>query len=201
MYRTRMNSYYPTAIRNIADFTAIIDAEYPEFEDLSDGRDKVINDAYLSTMSEDRVEQWEKLLGVRPAAGSTVSDRRNTVIARIIGQGKLNSQIIKSIVKTFTGSSCKIRLENSIIRIALDPPKEDKTYVLDDLIKEISSKLPAHLGCSVEIAWKTWDEVNNTYRTWDIVRIFHGTWEDVLYGNNGKPNELDISTLDSFYLG
>ena len=36
MYRTRMNEYYPEVVRTIKEFQAIIDAEYPEFENLGE---------------------------------------------------------------------------------------------------------------------------------------------------------------------
>ena len=65
MYYERMNSYYPEVIRTIAEFQAIIDSEYPEFEGLESGRDEVINDAYLPTMSEARISQWEQLLNIK----------------------------------------------------------------------------------------------------------------------------------------
>ena len=49
MYRERMNSYYPEVIRTIYEFQAIIDSEYPEFEDLSAERDNVLMDRLSMT--------------------------------------------------------------------------------------------------------------------------------------------------------
>ena len=80
MYQERMNSYYPQVIRAISEFQAIIDGEYPEFEELSVSKERIPEDAYLLTMSEDRVKQWEAVLGIKPLESSTLEDRREATM-------------------------------------------------------------------------------------------------------------------------
>lgn len=204
MYRERMNSYYPQVIQDISEIRAIIDAEYPEFEELEECNERVISDAYLLTMTEDRVTEWEKNLGIRPFTGATVEDRRNNVVARIRGQGKLNTSLINAIVNALTGNGCKCRLEDSTIYVELLPFDEDKISVEDVIAsvkKELELKIPAHLGLSVDLAYLRWDEVLANNNSWVTVRATHGTWEDVKFGNTRKANMLDTSKLDEFYLG
>ena len=92
MYKERMIGYYPPILSAILEFQAIIGAEYPEYERISTERDTVLNDAYLLTMDEERVLQWERILGITPLVNSTLQDRRDTIVARIRGQGKLNTE-------------------------------------------------------------------------------------------------------------
>ena len=92
-----MINYYPQVIQKITEFQAIINSEYPEFEELAINQEHVVNNAYLLTMGEDRVIEWEKILGIKPIENSSVSDRRETIIARIRGQGKLNTALIENI--------------------------------------------------------------------------------------------------------
>ena len=200
MYQKRMLGYYPTVIQSILEFQAIIQAEYPEIKNLHDSREDVLSNAYLSTMSETRIEQWEKLLNIKPLSGSTVSDRRETIISRIRGQGKLNTDLIKSIVKTFTGGDCRTWIEDSTLFIGL-LPSGNKEYILDNLVQEIKIKLPAHLNCNILKTWQTWGDITSKYANWEAVRQIYGTWEDVLYDLQDKPNQLDYSTLDSLHLG
>ena len=201
MYQTRMIGYYPKAIQSIDEFQAIIDAEHPEIEAVSSGGERIISDSYLLTMSEERIAQWEQLLGIRPLEDSSVEDRRETIIARIRGQGKLNTALIKSIVKTFTNSDCKTWIENSTLYIKLRPPKNGKEYSIDNLTQELASKVPAHLSYDISKAWQYWENVNSDHTNWQIVKQVYGTWEDVLYDQRSKANMLDYSTLDTFYLG
>lgn len=175
-----MNSYYPQVIQSILEFQAIIDSEYPELESISDGAERVINDAYLTTMSEDRIEQWENMLGIQPLENSSVSDRRETVIARIRGQGKLNTELINIIVGTFTGGTANSWVKNGVLYVEITPPPNNKQYQFLNVEQELKNKIPAHLGLQVSRNYYTWEEIENTYATWGDVESTFGTWEDVL---------------------
>lgn len=179
MYRERMNSYYPQVIQAITDFKSIIDSEYPEFEDLSLAKDRVINDAYLITMTEERIEQWEKLLGIRPLANSSVSDRRDTVIARIRGQGKLNTALINVIVNTFTGGTANSWIKDGVLYVEITPPPNNKQFKFANVEQELSKKVPAHLGLSVTRQYLAWADVKNTYATWQDIKNNFVNWNDV----------------------
>ena len=179
MYQERMNSYYPQVIQSIAEFQAIINSEYPEFEELSESGTRVIDDAYLTTMSESRVEQWENILGIKPIEDSTVSDRRDTIVARIRGQGKLNTELINSIVNAFTGGSAKSYIKDSILYVEITPPKENKQFQFANVEQELGLKVPAHLGLKVDRNYYEWYEVKGDNPTWQDVKNNFGTWENV----------------------
>lgn len=200
MYRERMNSYYPQVIQSILEFQAIIDSEYPEIENVSDGADRVINDAYLTTMSEERIEQWENMLGIQPIEGSSVSDRRETVIARIRGQGKLNTELINIIVGTFTGGTAKSWVEGSVLCVEIALPPNNKQFQFLNVEQELKNKIPAHLRLRVSRDYYNWEEIDDICSTWTDIRNTYSTWEDVLYNTPGKVNELGITKFDEFVL-
>lgn len=179
MYKERMLGYYPSAVSDIVDYQAIIAAEAPEFENADDARTKVLNDAYLSTMDEDRIIQWEKALGITPLNGSTLQDRRDTITARLRGQGKLNTALISSIVNAFTGGTAKSWFKNSTIYVEITPPPGNKEYKFSNVENELKYKIPAHLGLSVDRNYFEWKNVKDNYATWDDVRTEKSTWEDV----------------------
>lgn len=181
MYKERMIGYYPNVIRNIQEFQSIIDSEYPEFEETSNSVNRVTQDAWLSTMSEDRIKEWEELLEITPFPSSTLVDRREVIIARLRGQGKLNTELINSIVATFTGGTAISWFEDSVIHIEVQLPHDNKSFILDNLIQELELKIPAHLGCEITRRYSTWNEINDKYITWLGVKDCHDTWFDVLY--------------------
>lgn len=180
MYQERMFGYYPQVIQAILEFKQIIDAEYPEFEDLSGGVQRVIDDAYLLTMSEDRVKQWEAILNIKPLDDSTVEDRRETIIARIRGQGKLNTELINSIVSVFTGGTAKSWVANSTLYVEIEPPPEDKRFRFENVEQELALKVPAHLNFQVNRNYHTWAEVIEPYPTWQDIKDGFDTWTEVL---------------------
>lgn len=179
MYRERMNNYYPQVIQVIEEFKSIIDAEYPEFEDLSVAKDKVVDDAYFLTMGEERIEQWENILGIRAVENSSVSDRRDTIIARIRGQGKLNTALINSIVNAFTGGTANSWIEDGVLYVEITPPPTNKQFKFANVEQELSKKVPAHLGFNVSRSYLEWAEVKNRYATWQDVKNEFATWTDV----------------------
>lgn len=179
MYRERMNSYYPKVIRNISEFKAIVDAEYPEFEQLSEGVNRITDDSYFSTMSEDRVREWEAILGIKPLEGSSVSDRRETIIARIRGQGKLNTSLINSIVNVFTGGTANSWIEDGVLYVEITPPPKSKQFKFANVEQELKKKIPAHLGFNISRNYLTWGEIATSFETWEDMYTELPTWEDV----------------------
>lgn len=178
IYKERMIGSYPKVIQDILEFKAIINAEYSEFEAQRIGRDHLIQDAYLSTMAEDRIKEWEQVFGITPIEGSTLSDRRETIIARIKGQGKLNTALINNIVHTFTGGSANSWIKNSTLYVEITPPPGNKQYQFDNVKQELSKKVPAHLNFKVSRNYYEWSQVKTTFATWQDVKNA-GTWEDI----------------------
>lgn len=179
MYQKRMNSYYPEVIRAIQEFRAIIDAQYPEFENLNEAIEGITRNAYLSTMDESRVEQWEQIFGIKPIVGSTLVDRRDTVIARLRGQGKLNTTLINSIVNAFTGGTANSWVKDNILYVEITPPKGNKQFQFTNVENELRSKIPAHMGFQISRNYMEWQEIKNKYSTWGDVKNTFATWDDV----------------------
>ena len=178
MYKDRMINYYPNVVSAITEFQAIIDAEYPVFEELAKARQRVMDDAYLTTMGETRITQWEQILRITPLKDSSIEDRRDTIIARIRGQGKLNTETINSIVNTFTGGTARSWVENSCLYVEITPPPNNKSYKFANVEQELKNKIPAHLGFNVSRNYYDWQDVYNKQVLWQTVYDL-GTWENV----------------------
>jgi hypothetical protein len=174
-----MNDYYPHVIRSILEFKSIIDSEYPEVEDVNGCSDRVMEDAYLLTMNEDRILEWEKILGIVPIDGSSVSDRRETITARIRGQGKLNTTLINSIVRTFTGGSANSWVADSTLYVEITPPPGNKQFQFANVEQELRKKVPAHLNFMVSRNYFEWKDIKNSFSTWGDVKSHFDTWDDV----------------------
>ena len=180
MFGQRMIDYYPPVIAGIKEFRSIISAEYPEIENLHAAKDNVLNNAYLSTMDENRIAAWEKALKIVPLANSTIEDRRDVIIARMRGQGKLNTEVINTIVNSFTGGTAKSWIENSTLYVEITPPPDNKQYRFENVENELKNKVPAHLGLVVIRNYYTWGELKNNNETWQDVSDNFAKWEDAL---------------------
>lgn len=170
VYGERMFSYYPQVIQAIIEFQAIIKGEGLEIDFLNSEKDMVLDDAYLTTMNENRIEQWEQALGIRPVDDSSLADRRDTIVARIRGQGKLNTALINAIVGAFTGGTAQSYIEDSVLHVKIKPPPNNKQYKFANVEQELKKKIPAHIGLVVTRHYATWGEVKNNYSNWQTVK-------------------------------
>lgn len=179
IYKLRMNDYYPEVVRAITEFKAIIDAEYPEFEKFSGDQTDVVNNAYLLTMNETRIKEWENMLNITPIKDSTLDDRRETIIARIRGQGKLNRAMISNIVNVFTGGTANSYFADSTLFVEITPPPDNKQFLFENVEQELRKKIPAHIGLMVARNYYQWGDVKDTYETWQDVYDTFDSWTDV----------------------
>lgn len=176
----RMFSYYPFVVQQILEFQAIIQSEGFEVDFLKNDIQLLVNEAYLTTMSEERVSSWEKALGMHYSPNDTLQDRRDAIIARIRGQGKLNTTLINSIVNAFTGGTATSYIENSTLYVRVSHPLDNKQYKFTNVRRELAKKVPAHLGLEVFRGYSTWAEIKNNFADWNSISQLT-SWEDIRY--------------------
>lgn len=172
----RMLNYYPPVLKEILELKAIIKALGFEVDFLHADFDYTLNDAWLLTMGENRIAQWEKALGIVPSGTDTIDDRREVIIARFRGGGKLNTELINNIVAAFTNGTAEAYIANSILYVKINPPAGNKQYRFENVEKELQMRIPAHLGLNVSRNYSTWGEVKDNFATWNAVADL-GDWE------------------------
>lgn len=175
----RMLEYYPWVVKCITEFQAITLSEGFEIDFANSDIELIVSNAYLTTMGEDRIYEWENMLGLTPDSDDTVEDRRDRVIAVIRGNGKLNTALINALVGAFTnGGTAKSYVKNSTLYIEVLPPRGNKQYKFDNVIKAIEPKVPAHLGLSVKRGYSTWGEIKTNFASWEAVAA-QDDWETI----------------------
>lgn len=175
----RLLQYYPQVIQKILEFQALTYVEGFEIDELNLNVDNAINDAYLTTMGESRINEWEKELGLTYSPEDSLDDRRDAIIARIRGQGKLNTALINAIVSAFTGGTAISYIENSTLYVKITPPPTSKQYKFDNVVRELEQKVPAHLNLVVTRNYATWGEVKENYTDWNAINQLTN-WEDLM---------------------
>lgn len=175
----RMLNYYPKVVQQILEFQAIIKSEGFEIDFLKSDVQLLVNEAYLTTMGEERVASWEKALGMYYSPSDTLQDRRDAVVARIRGQGKLNTALINAIVNAFTGGTAISYIENSVLHVKITPPPDNKQFKFDNVKRELAKKVPSHLGLEIIRNYATWKEIQENFANWNAVKQL-ASWEELL---------------------
>lgn len=177
----RIYNYYPQSVIEIKDIQCILDVLLPYFYKCDTGLQAVLKNTTLLTMDEDRIKEWENLLGITPRENTTLQDRRETIIARLRGIGKLNTATINAIVKTFTGGYAISYFRDSVLYVEITPPPGDKSYVFENVEQELKRRVPAHIGIKVSRNYYIWQEVKDGNENWKKVNDKFETWNDVYW--------------------
>ena len=179
-FKERMLGYYPPMVRNIREMKTIIEVEYPEIRGLHESKEKVMDNAYLLTMDESRIAQWEKALSIVPLIDSTLEDRRDVIIARMRGQGKLNTASINAIDNTFTGGTAKSWVKDNTLYVNILPSPTNREYNFVNVENELLRKIPVHMNLVVNRDYFTWDDLVKSGDTWESTKTNYPTFEDIL---------------------
>ena len=165
----RMLDYYPNIIKVITEFQALMWTEGFEFDQLNSEFDVKYNDAYLYTMGEDRISEWEKALKITPLSTDTLEQRRDNIIAKFRGGNKLNTKAIADIVQAYTNGSATSHFENGVLTVEVKPPKGNKDFKFYAIENELKKRVPAHIELNVIRDYSTWNDVMTNFRSWETV--------------------------------
>lgn len=158
--------YLPPYFQGVAQVEAIADAFDRELADLQHNLSILPLDATIMHSSEERLKEWETILGITPQ-DRNITQRRMMVLATIRGSGKLNEMKIASIVSTFTGGyNCIAIFVDSTINIYVLTPTWGEIFIFDDIERALKPLIPAHLGLSINRFYSTWQNIKEQYQNW-----------------------------------
>ena len=177
----RMYDYWPLVVKIITDLKSIITAEFPEFEVAWESKEDVLENAFLASMGEARIKQWEDILHLNRTLSDSVDMRRAIVIARLQRHGKLNTASINKLVETFTGGTAESYVRDSTLYVWITPPENSREYRFSAIEEELNRRKPAHLGLNVSRVNQTWGEVKTKCSTWQVEANMYSTWNDTVY--------------------
>lgn len=175
----RMLGYYPKVIQDLLEYQALMQTLGFEIDFFRSEIVLAFNDAFLTTMGEERIIQWEQALSITYAEGDSLNDRRDAIIARFRGGNKLNTAAINNIVDAFTGGKADSYFKDSTITILITPPPNNRQYKFANVEREISRRIPAHLNFKVYRRYSNWNEIAEDFDSWNHVKTSFPDWEGV----------------------
>lgn len=173
----RMLNYYPSVVKELLEYQALMQTLGFEIDFFRSEIILTFHDAFLTTMSENRLIEWEQVLDIVP--NGDFNDRRDAIVARFRGGYKLNSDSINSIVNAFTGGRALSHFRDSTIYIQIVPPPKNKQFVFENVERELKRRIPAHLNYSVTRAFSSWNEIAEDFDSWNDVTNSFDDWESV----------------------
>ncbi|SFH21013.1 hypothetical protein SAMN05660649_04254 [Desulfotomaculum arcticum] len=172
----RMLQYLPRFLHDSILIRNILESQGHEIDRFLDNIQIAINDAYIMSASETRIQEWERRLKIVPTG--TLDQRKSFLIATLRGQGKLNEAKIKTMVNAFTGGDAIVTFENSVLNVKILPPNNGDVYLFPDVERALKPQVPTHIGLSVRRWYSTWNDIKQNFADWANVAQ-SGTWQVV----------------------
>lgn len=142
---------YPDYYCEIKEMVAIWKAAAYLVDLFRDGMNRVLDNAFITTMDEETTASVERFLGMRVDSRRTLEARRNIILSYFIGLGKISVSKITSMVEALTGGKVNVTFDrkdregNIILDIVSNDGKIDSA-IHKDIALRLGKQLPAHIA-------------------------------------------------------
>ncbi len=177
----------PDFLQDIMEFNVIYDIENPLLDKIHFDLEKIKNDMFITSASNDSITRLEKFLKIKGLG--TLEQRKSYLISLLQKGKKLNEQRIRNIANTITGSNCIINfygaddLDNpeegfGLIKVQVLSPDNNKDYRYEDITRALRVLVPGHIKLLVIKYYVTWLDVITEYSSWSAIKNA-GRWQTI----------------------
>ena len=177
----RMMESLPLYWHEYEEMQELLKAMGVEINELTDDAEAIIDDAFIMTMGESRIEEWEKWLKLPP--NGTLDDRRMAILSYFAVISKMTRESIQTLVKTlYSNARSEVVFKNSTISITIKPLPEHDADELDfqRLLDQLKLRKPCHITLFTERWYCTWGDIKNAFNTWQSLKDDRTNWKHVI---------------------
>lgn len=163
-----------------AEMIEIMKTEGVEFDSLSEESKRILLDAFILTMSENRIKEWEKWLELPPTG--TIEDRRLQILNYFMVISKMTRESIAALAASLLDGARTITIfKDSEIKITIKPLPENfnKELNLNPLLSKLNFSKPCHIALHTERYYCTWGDISRNHDTWGTVKNNFKDWDEV----------------------
>jgi hypothetical protein len=159
MDKTNLMEYLPELYKDILEFREILNVEDKELDNLKNNIKEVYNQLFLDTATT-TLSKWEKDTGITIYNPNfTDEERRSRVRGKIRGIGKIDEELIKDVVDSWTNGNVDVSFDGKInIKFNSFYGVPDNIQSVKDAIEQI---IPAHLGIKYNMKYLLIKDIHN----------------------------------------
>lgn len=177
----RMMESLPLYWHEYEEMQELLKAMGVEINELTDDAEAIIDDAFIMTMGESRIEEWEKWLKLPP--NGTLDDRRMAILSYFAVISKMTRESIQTLVKTlYSNARSEVVFKNSTISITIKPLPDHDSDELDfqRLLDQLKLRKPCHITLFIERWYCTWGDIKNGFNSWQALKDDRTNWQHVI---------------------
>ena len=122
-----------------------------EFDLLWTAFSNFISDLFIKTATENGVSRWESILGIVPASGASLADRKNVILTQVNIKVPYTWRIVKKIITAFFGETTfemEYEIDFQTLKVSGNGATESQISQLSEILKWI---LPAQIKLVMKI--------------------------------------------------
>lgn len=187
---------YPDYYNEIKEMVAIWKAAAYLVDLFRDGMNRVLDNAFISTMDEETTASIERFLGMRMDSSRTLEERRNIILSYFIGLGKISVSKITAMIEALTGGKINVTFdrkdqEGNIILDIVSNDGKIEALVHKDITSRLDKQLPAHIA--YHIVYQDNVCTNSTLRVVSILAVSQK--HSVVPVTAVMPDDSDVSVV------
>ena len=142
--------WWPEFIARMAEFEQIRKAYNKELNLCWADTERAMNNLYLNTMDEDTCAKWENMLGILPAPGASLEERRREVIIMSATSRPYTKKRLRAILNSYLGEGgYRLTVNIAAKRVVIDIASSGRTqYIYDRIRKIIPAAMELYVGDS-----------------------------------------------------
>ena len=144
-----IKEYWSPVVAETLEFTAIADAENPEFNYLWEKIYGLVDEYFVKTATEYGVGRMEKILNITPLKTATLDERKDTILWKLNLKIPYTMRFLKNLLIAIVGEenqSCEYDNDTLTLTIRLKSGLADMYQVRRDLEKIVPQNLVLDLG-------------------------------------------------------
>jgi hypothetical protein len=158
----RMLDYLPEIMKNVGEFVQIADAEQMVKEKLWKDAYRMLDEAFISTMSANGIKRWERTLNLTPKDTDGIESRRVKVMGRLLSDIPYTVRTFKKTLDGLCGEGgykLSIDFDNNIVDLTLCL---NAAQIINELVELAEAVIPAHIIINVTISYNTHRILSNS---------------------------------------
>lgn len=150
-----LSEYWPSHMQDLVEFQQIARGEQPEFGEAARAVRDAPNDFFLESLSGYGCQRWEAILGLLPAAGNTLEERRFRISTWLNRQAPFTMHVLRQQLAMLCGESgytAELDAARYLLTVRLALESKSNYDAVSDMLERI---VPANIVVDLDLMYNT----------------------------------------------
>ena len=139
----KLLDYWPEYLQELYEFYVLAGVWQPSADQMWDDLRSMTDDFYLTTLTERGCARWEKMLGIIPAPGDTVENRRKEILLKTMSRRPYTRWTLQNYLESVLGD-VQLTIDYREYTVSIETGSENE-QILASLHDQLRQMIPANM--------------------------------------------------------